>query len=120
MIDIKDFNVGDAVYIKSADRNYETLRQATVIKVGRKYITVFEHGWKTQYSAEDYCPMALVEKVDAGSPSLLFKSEQAYNDYKELKRLVMWLRNAAARMYDDTYSLDQLRKVKAILEAKDE
>lgn len=118
MIDIKDFNVGDAVYIKSGDRNYETLRQATVIKVGRKYITVFRHGWKIQYSAEKYCPMALVEK-DAGSPSLLFKSEQAYNDYKELKSLVMWLRNAAARMYDATYSLDQLRKVKAILEGND-
>lgn len=118
MIDIKDFNVGDIVYIKRPYKYDNVLHQAQVAKIGRKYITVREYGWFSQYRAEDYSPLALVEKVDAGSPSLLFKSEQAYMDYEEQQSLEIWLRRVVNKCGRYDYSLEQLRKVKEILEGE--
>lgn len=120
MIDIKDFKVGDIAYIKRPYRNDKALHQVQVVKTGRKYITVREYHCETQYSAEDYSPLALVEKVDAGAPSLLFKSEQAYMDYEEQKNLEIWLMRAAYPSGGHKYSLEQLRKVKEILEGKND
>lgn len=114
-LDIKDFKVGDTVYIFSPYRKSQTLFAATVSKIGRLYLSVDLGGWEGRYCAEKYHPLALIEKVDAGSPSLLFPSEEAYNNYLEQKSLELWLRKAAD-VSSFTYSLDQLRKVKSILD----
>lgn len=112
-ISLNDFNVGQEVYILDSDRREEMIHKATVISVGRKYITV-NYGYPTsKYSVEDYCSLGLIEKVDYGSADICFPSMQAFNDYKEKKSLEKWFYDISMRT--NQYSLEQLRKVKEIL-----
>lgn len=117
MISIKDFKVGETAYLLTGNRTRE-LRPVTILKVGKKYVTVREVYLERKYGEEDYSPDALVEKTEFGSADLLFVSEQAYKDYLEKLELEKWLQNTVARYGRLNFSLEQLRKVKAILEKK--
>jgi len=112
-ISLKDFNVGQNVYILNNDRREEVIIKATVLSVGRKYITV-DRGYPTsKYSVEDHCPFGLIEKVEYGGADICFPSMQALNDYKEKKSLDRWFYDVSS--HANKYSLEQLRKVKEIL-----
>lgn len=112
-ISLKDFNVDQNVYILNYDRREEIIIKATVLSVGRKYITV-DRGYTTsKYSVEDYCPFGLIEKVEYGGAGICFPSMQTLNDYKEKETLERWFRNISS--HANKYSLEQLRKVKEIL-----
>lgn len=112
-ISLKDFNIGQDVYIFNRNRHEEKIIKSTVLSVGRKYITV-DYGYpNSKYSVEDHCPFGLIEKVDYGEADICFPSMQALNDYKEKKALEQWFYYNSSHI--NTYSLDQLRKVKEIL-----
>ena len=104
-ISLKDFNVGQNVYILNNDRREEVIIKATVFSVGRKYITV-ERGYLTS-------KFGLIEKCEYGAADICFPSIQALNDYKEKKELNLWLSNIS--VFGNKFSLEQLRKVKEIL-----
>ena len=112
-ISLKDFSVGQDVYILNYDWREEVIIKSTVLSVGRKYITV-DHGYpNSKYSVEDYCSFGLIEKTEYGGVDICFPSMQALNNYKEKKALEHWFYDISSRV--NKYSLEQLRKVKEIL-----
>lgn len=112
-ITLKDFCVGQKVYILKSDQRNETIVESNVVAVGRKYITV-DYGYPvSKYSVEDYCSFGLIEKCEYGAAGICFPSIQALNDYKEKKELNLWLSNIS--VFGNKFSLEQLRKVKEIL-----
>jgi hypothetical protein len=116
MISIKDFKVGQTAYLLSENTRPLKLKTVEVQKIGRKYVTV-KYGWGIfKYGVEDYLPEALVEQTEFGNKDLLFVSEQAAADYLEKIELEKWLQNAVQRYGRLNFSIEQLRKVKAILE----
>lgn len=118
MISIKDFKVGETAYSLDTNSNPQKLRPVEILKIGRKYVTTKEGYWERKYGEEAYSPDALVEKSEFGAKDLLFVSEQAYNDYLEKLELERWLQITVGRYGRLKFSLEQLRKVKAILEEK--
>lgn len=83
-----------------------------IAKVGRQYVTLKDPG-NTKYAVHgkaDY----LVEVINYGVPRYLFPSEKAAKEYLEKRELEVWLKGAL-RTIDGKYSLEQLRKVKAVL-----
>ena len=116
MISIKDFKVGETAYLLGVTGRPPRLRPVKIHKVGRKYVTTKEGCWERKYGVEHYSPDALVEKMEFGEKDLLFVSEQAYKDYTEKQELKQWLRSVAGGYPMPDFSLEQLRKVKAILE----
>ena len=115
MISIKDFKVGETAYILRTYKREDKLCPAEVVAIGRKYVTVKEHGWVIKFSEFPNGDYALI-----GEGFLLFLSEQGYKDYTEKLDLESWLRNNVERYGRTRYSLEQLRKVKEILEGKNE
>lgn len=116
MISINDFKVGDTAYMLDTSRRVDTLCEVTIEKVGRKYVTARIN--KSRFAHEFYVgfsPYALVEKTDYSVNLYLFQSQQKYEEYKEIKELGFWLRNAVNR----NYTLDQLRKVREILDTEE-
>ena len=114
MMSIKDFKVGEIAYILRTYNREDKLRPVEVVSVGRKYVTVKEYGWELKFSENPN-----YEHVLVGDGHLLFLSEQVYKDSIEKRYLESWLRNNVG--YGNTrYSLEQLRKVKEILEGKNE
>jgi len=110
MISIKDFKVGDTVVIYNT--YYKRTQQATVEKVGVKYVTT-TGGWPHQFYKPDYCTNHLVLKSQTTAEDLLFKSEKDLQEYLERIKLIRWLR------FDLKYnqlSLDQLKRIKKITE----
>lgn len=118
---IKDFKVGQTVYILGDgryERNKRLETAAEVVKVGRKYVTIsgsFGSRFKETSSSRPY----LVELVECGTPRLLFLSSEAVDEYREREELKMWVRTASDWGKIDRYTLAQLRAVKKILEADD-
>lgn len=115
MISIKDFKVGETAYVLRTYNREDRLHPAEVVAIGRKYITVKKHGWVLKFTENPYYDYALV-----GDGHLLFLSEQGYKDYTEQLDLEKWLRNNVQGYGRSRYSLEQLRKVKEILEGKNE
>ena len=60
----------------------------------------------------------LLEKVDSGEAMLLFNSEKDAKDYIEKCDLALWIACMSKRDAEK-YSLEQLRKVKEILEKEE-
>jgi len=127
MIDsIKDFQKGDRVYILNFhDRNTKLenadIEEVFVISVGRKFVYVSKNAdadknnWNvTAFAERDYAQGYLVENKDWGTKNLLFRNIQDIEDYKELEQLSIWFRYATSKKY----TLEQLRKVKEILEGE--
>ena len=123
-MNIKDFGKGDRVYLLNFhDRNTKLenaeIEEVFVISVGRKFVYVSKNAdadksdWNvTAFAKNDYVQGCLVENKDWGTKNLLFWSITDIEDYKEQEQLEVWLKNAVSKKY----TLEQLRKVKAILE----
>lgn len=116
---IKDFKVGQTVFITGSDRGVTgispTTRAEKVTKVGRKYVTI-RGNWEMQFEETgEGCPF-LLEKKGYGAPKLLFPTRAALDEYREQQELKRWLRDATGYGKIERYTADQLRRVKEILE----
>lgn len=103
MIKVKDFNVGDKVYIL---RN-QNLREGIVTKRGRLYVTVDDYDCFECINGHEF---ALVSHACERS-DLLFKTKQDYESHIEREALLRWFTHIASR----EFSLEQLRAIKAIV-----
>lgn len=113
-MEIKDFKKGQEVFIVRMYKGRNTnpvISKGIVEKVGIKYITD-TGGNKYQKHFLGY--NMLVEKCDYGEHRLLFASEDEAEMYIEKDRLEIWL--STLKTYGKGYTLEQLRKVKEILD----
>ena len=114
-MNIKDFQKGQTVYILDMHkgRNTEpTIYKAVVDSVGRKYVTT-GRGGKYEASNDEY---SLTEHTGCGSRTYLCPSMEYAQLYIEREELKMWLYNMPH--LNRKYTLDQLRKVKEILDGE--
>lgn len=115
---IKDFKVGQTVYILGDGRHQRDRFLATaaeVVKIGRKYVTV-SGNWGLQFKDTAASRPYLIEHTEIGTPRLLFPSSESVDEYREREELKAWVRTAAGWEKIDRYTLAQLRAVKKILE----
>ena len=115
---IKEFHVGQTVFLMGERRGLQTqytTTQATVAKVGRKYVTIND-AWGRQFKeTHDHRPY-LYEHTNVGTPLMLSPSQEAVDTYIEHEGLKRWVQDAASWSKIDRYTLEQLREVKRILE----
>lgn len=122
---IKDFTPGQTVYALSRVREkitHHTIRRYMVISVGRKYVKVAPADFPdltTEFYKLEEDAEYLTERKDWGNPMRLFLTEAAANDDIEADMLRSWFRKATEHYRIEEYTLEQLRAVKRILEAKE-
>lgn len=110
---LSDFKVGQTVIVAGGYKDPKPT-EATVKKVGRKYVTI-DDGWQTTFELcpnQEYC----IESSDTGLGRQLFPSLEAYSRYSEHKALVYWfaqIGHGGASVKN--CSLEQLRNAKQIL-----
>lgn len=114
-VTVKDFKKDDTVFIvhENGGRTDSEIYEATVTLVGKKYVTIGDGPWIHRYM--DWNSEYLHEKTEWGKSTLLFKTRQAAEEYIEKKELSSWL-GIMSISAAEKYSLDQLRKVKKILD----
>lgn len=109
--------VGQILYslnVENAARGREqVLTPVKVVKVGRKYFTCKENGspWKTQYHIDGWR-----EKTDYPPNSKLYRNPQEWEDEKQSDTLLNGIRIAFRLWSGKKYTLDQLRRIKEIME----
>ena len=114
---IKDFNVGDEVYILDQRftrySNEPTWEVAKVTKIGRKYITVDRYDWKfcDAFSGRSNYLVKNEGAYDCTTDIKLFKCKE---DYTNL--IVTRIRSFVGRLNQNTLTLDQLQRILAIME----
>ena len=120
-MDIKDFAVGQKAYFYGGSirsKGDAPLQEVTITKVGRKYVTAKGGWWERQfeptYNAE--VDRYLIEKVEIGTAGRLYATREDYEIEREADSLRGWLNKATNWSNVRTYTLEQLRAVKAILE----
>lgn len=110
-MNIHDFKVGDAVLcVDYTRRNNPKLISTTVGSVGRKYIRCNKcgsHKFRESHGIDsEHC----LSSID--NTMYLFKNQDAYADYVEHMELRRWV----SRLVIQPLSLEQLRKIKMIVE----
>lgn len=119
---LKDFTPGQTVYVLKiiAGRTTEySVKRYKVFSVGRKYVraTTDVGGiYPTEFFIANVDNEYLTENKDWGDRELLFLTEGDVNDYIEKIELQKWFRNEISERKLCTYTLNQLRAIKAILE----
>lgn len=125
-MNIKDFKVGDKVYI--IDTNYRTLIKSvevlrkctlietTVTNVGRKLVTVDWHNAK--FGNKDYCgeghPMYLTSNI-TNSDDMLFRSREEFNRYIEVLEMSNVIRQFCGYNLDVKLSADKIQAIYDII-----
>ena len=109
------FLKGQIVYLEKIQHNHNDrsgeIEQGVVTIVGRKYYTVALRNYEYRFDKE-----TLHEVTEMGGPTYsVFPSEQAIYDDRERVELYRWLR-AVVGAYNCTLTLDQLRRIKIILD----
>lgn len=118
MITIQDFKKGNKAFIllMNRGRNSEpTVKEVKIQSVGRTYVTIGQGAFSKRY--QNWNSEYLYEKVDYGESTLLFKTKEDVENYIEKCDLALWL-GCLSVTKAESYSLEQLRKVKGILENK--
>lgn len=117
---IKDFSVGQTVFVVGNKRNMSgaEVQKAEVARVGRKYVTI-KGRWTERFKEPDGVAPYLVEQAECGIPRLLFPSEEAVCEYRETAELRDWVRKMTGWDKIGKYTLDQLRAVRGILGGAD-
>lgn len=118
---IKDFAVGQTAYVleekRGPEREVQTM-EYIVVSIGRKYLRASRDG-DSRFPTEFYEPENrsdyLREKKDWAEPLKRFPTKEALTDYIKKEMLIRWLYKAA---HDnaESYTVEQLRAVKKILE----
>lgn len=115
--ELKSFKPEMSVYlmrIRTGSTEGAVLKEHTVKTVGRKYVTL-ENGeqYFHKYPDDEY----LVEKIDTGWKTLLFRSEEDAIRYQEKEMLIRWFDISAAKTLRRlNVSLEAMKKAKAIIE----
>lgn len=111
---IKDFKIEQIVFIvgnKYKESDKFSIFNEKVTNVGRKYVTA-DGKFEEHPCSEPY----LIEQVSFGKPRRLFSTIKDATEYVEREMLKIWLKTEAVQWTKlDTYTLEQLRKVKEIL-----
>jgi hypothetical protein len=115
-MDIHDFKKGDAVYMMTGIYGgRQTVHKVVVKSVGRKYVTIHIDPYDERRFEDAGKGSFLEEVVSFGEGAYLFRAEEDCEDYLEKRRLQKWLfSDYGARRHN--YSLEQLRKVRDILD----
>lgn len=120
---ISDFEKGQTAYILNGGyyRKGEIMK-CKVVTVGRKYVTVSSLGNFSntkKFAENEVYDNALSEATDFGNEDLLFKTVEDIEKHNELKELRRWFSAEASSFKKcNSYSIEQLRKVKEILEER--
>ena len=119
---LKDFKQGQTAYSLIREINIAIkyrIEECVVISVGRKYVKASSKealGYPREFYLDDITDEYLHENKDWGCNYMLFLTKEALDNYIEKENLREWLNNAMSRSKVLSYSLDQLRAIKAILE----
>ena len=124
-MEIKDFKVGQEVAIlRSVKSRPEVLVSAVITKVGRKYVWArmsdnrmdvqFENGADHGYGDR------FIEHPQYAPEYFLYLTLQQANDAMEMDELQQWLRRTVQWHTIRTFTLEQLRAVKEILDPQRE
>ena len=129
MYNLKDFSKGQTVWVeltgnarRHINKKEELIEEWEVISVGRKYVTAMRKngndiGVKFQETDGNYG--GLIEKSEYCVDYVLYPSKEAISDKLEKEDLVDWIKGKFSGYGNKSvYSLEQLRKVKEILEGK--
>lgn len=114
---LKDFHVGQTVYVVGGDHKQErVVSEYHVVSVGRKYIKCENdigniREFEILIDEQPY----LTEHKDYGYKKLLFSTEKAASEHVEGNALRSWLSKAAEWYKLNQYTIEQLRTVKEIL-----
>ena len=118
---IKDFNPGQKIYVLYMKKGYNAapeLFERKVVKVGRKYITD-DRGCRFYESdiilSSDRRTHVFLEDREFGEKGFLFATKEEADSWVELDELEKWL--ATIRCNNHPYTVEQLRRVKEILES---
>ena len=118
---IKDFKPGQTVYALSRTRGRTTehfIKRYTVLSVGRKYVKAAPEGSRSpdEFYLHEETDDYLTENITWREKTKLFLTEAAANDDIEREMLCGWLRKATESYNIETYTVEQLRAVRKILE----
>lgn len=124
-VSLKDFSVGATAYTISNENGNSQykLSEYRVISVGRKYVTVTEMMLRAsafRFGISAVSNEYLAEVVNYGWSKKLFPTKEKAEEYIEKENLRIWVDKALMYSKSKEYTLDQLRRVKAILEEKKE
>ena len=125
-MNIKDFKVGDTVYIidthyRTLIKSVDVLRKCTLIEttitnVGRKLVTVDWHDAKfgnKEYGGDGH-PMYLVSNF-TNSDDMLFRSREEFNRYIEVIEMSDAIRKFCGYNLDVKLSADKIEAIYAII-----
>lgn len=115
-VSLQDFSVGEKVWIVDEKSNFNfSIFETTVIKVGRKYVTVDSYNRK--YESIPYDQEYLFNKASIGWWSRLFKTKQDAEDFIKKIDVVTELHHTVEKInrYGSGFSLEQLQKSLEIL-----
>jgi len=113
VITIRDFVKGNKAYSLTTKKGKSTITEEYVQKVGRTYVTTGTGYSERRY--ENWDSEFLHEKVVYGESALLFKTKEDAEQYLEKCDLCVWLGNISVNKAS-SFSLEQLRRVKEILD----
>ena len=117
MVKVKDFKVGQEAYtlrLANATGRYGDIENASIVtveKVGRLYVTCNDG---IRYEVNGTCEFGLASEGSSGWCAL-FPSKEAIEKELERRKLAHWLGDKSFFSVK-RYSLEQLQKVKEILE----
>lgn len=130
-MNIKDFKVGDKVYI--IDTNYRTLIKSadvlrkctlvetTVTNIGHKFITV--DWYNTKFGNMEYCgnghPLYLKNKL-TNSDDMLFRSLEDFDRYIEVLEMSDAIRKFCSNNLDYKLSADKIKTIYNIIKRSGE
>ncbi len=119
-MEIKDFNVGDIVYIFGGDRINDTaIKEAKVTKVGRKYVCVIpkDSMGESLFEVPEYDrdSVYLIENKDYGHRRSLYKTLTDIAHKREYDAMKKWIWGSYSCAQSHKYTYDQLKSVCAIL-----
>lgn len=124
-MNIKNFKVGDTVYILDyhycRDISKATVKEAVVTGVGRKYVSVkpaeYLH-FNTEYKFHDDLNKVYYLTSNDSQENKLFRSMQDLDDWKESEDLYKEV-TSFFRSYYTNLTLNQLRRIKGIIDEKE-
>lgn len=121
-VTVKDFFVGAVAYIVM-DKGNDNLEisECRVVSVGRRYVKVTGMALAVStwcFGVSSASDEYLAENIDYGWQRRLFPTKEQATEYIEREDLKKWCDEAFMWPKSKKYTLDQLRRVKAILEEK--
>ncbi|MCM1223946.1 MAG: hypothetical protein NC548_56795 [Lachnospiraceae bacterium] len=125
MYTIKDFKVGDSVYVEMTgnvtrglpDDVESHIKSATIIKVGKKYVSakIGEYMTVQFEETESNYGGGLKQHTNWCVDYILFKNKQDIYDKYEKESILRKLRNVFVSFSDYRIPLDKLREIYAIV-----